>query len=619
MAHSSVDETATGPTTYREQHSSRALESSNRADLTSVSSNRALLNESGGSSGQTTSVAAGNALTETAGANKLLRSNRPWAGSRLPFRAPQIEAQLDCSGASDLPTTSHMAGEEGDAWRKEDITIVDKLACEMRDSIRCLAEGSVLLGHYEQLLPILGPGAVHVLKKTYSLDSLVRGETEHRQIHCLRTSNNELHTLARNGKSLPKNAGLILIRGDLENAQTSVDLFLTKLGNSHPDTFLEGQQYGDPNATDNPKFEVVEQIERYRQRTQSAELPLTIQPQEARNHQQDLPRNILSLSGDFGLHVALPQAVQHLGYTLLDVARLGVDANYRQRYETYRPRRTAGKEQSTPNWLVDATACLRFCLWGERGAVSLNHLDILNGTWVTCLSGVKLWFVYDGPWNEEIRMKFKNTGSTWVPLGHTKVIVLRAGDTFIMRPGYPIVHSVLTLQDSIMVGGMIWSQPDLVHCMANIKYIMDKDHADVTNEHIPKQLPAYFNELLAMMRRSAGAADKHPASGRRALIPFQSSDVVAVESAIRHLKLLLSCKSVCKEDTCSEHCPCGEETTTRTAGCTVWCHDDPSDFRDPVSRWMRTVMSLQDSWQDMRQQVPHQKITGYRMRQCVDR
>jgi hypothetical protein len=61
------------------------------------------------------------------------------------------------------------------------------------------------------------------------------------------------------------------------------------------------------------------------------------------------------------------------------------------------PDEHAGKEQSIPNWITDATACLRFCLLGERGSSSLNHLDIFNGTWVTCLSGIKLWFVYDGP------------------------------------------------------------------------------------------------------------------------------------------------------------------------------------------------------------------------------
>ncbi|CAO2653031.1 Nn.00g024420.m01.CDS01 [Neocucurbitaria sp. VM-36] len=349
-----------------------------------------------------------------------------------------------------------------------------------------------LLNLYIRFLPILHDNADGRWKELFSLDTLLRQNAiapDQKRIQVLKTTNQELRTFTKSGGRLPDNAGLILIRGDLDAPDIPLDNFVAKINNAFWDDTFEGQNY-DIYGPSTVIHSVQEHMERYFARKKA---PEPIDPRTG-----SLPRNVLSLQGSLGDHVNLPWAVQTLRYNLLEILKERVQKKYRQRYESATGASLAGKQHSVPNWLFDVTACLRFCLFGDRGALSLNHLDVLNGTWVTCLSGCKLWFVYDGPWNDEVKAKFVNEGTTWVPQGQMKLIVLQPGDTLIMRPGYPIVHSVLTLEDSIMVGGMIWSQDNITNIIENLQYIMHKDRASVTNEHVPKQLPEYIESLLAM-------------------------------------------------------------------------------------------------------------------------
>jgi hypothetical protein len=62
-----------------------------------------------------------------------------------------------------------------------------------------------------------------------------------------------------------------------------------------------------------------------------------------------------------------------------------------------------------------------------------------------------------------------------------------------MRPRYPVVHYILTLDDSIARGGMIWSAADIEKIVSNIEFIISTP--TVTNEHIPHQLLNYFDML----------------------------------------------------------------------------------------------------------------------------
>ncbi|KAK7177461.1 hypothetical protein PSPO01_16489 [Paraphaeosphaeria sporulosa] len=105
------------------------------------------------------------------------------------------------------------------------------------------------------------------------------------------------------------------------------------------------------------------------------------------------PINVLSLSAEIlGSAFREPEAVTTLRYRLLSVLS--------KRSIGHSTETGVGKLSVQPARLVDLEACLKFLLYGERGSFSGYHMDVLNGTWVQCKTGLKLWLVYCGPWDE---------------------------------------------------------------------------------------------------------------------------------------------------------------------------------------------------------------------------
>ncbi|KAF2022682.1 hypothetical protein EK21DRAFT_19204, partial [Setomelanomma holmii] len=209
----------------------------------------------------------------------------------------------------------------------------------------------------------------------------------------------------------------------------------------------------------------------------------------------------------------------------------------------------------------DVEACLRFGLLAQRGSLTLNHCDILNGTWATCLSGSKLWFVYQGNWDSDIQKRFAREGTGWMPHAAMKMIFLEPGDTLIMCPGRAIIHSVATLDHCIMAGGMIWSEHDMCALMDNICWIMTSENG--TNEQIPRQFPELLDTLMEMANDDDLWGD-----GRES---FTIQDKSSIQRLIDTLRPILSCEQQCR-GSCKRGCPCATATPIRHAGCTTWCH-----------------------------------------------
>ncbi|KAL5373476.1 hypothetical protein DPSP01_012665 [Paraphaeosphaeria sporulosa] len=67
-----------------------------------------------------------------------------------------------------------------------------------------------------------------------------------------------------------------------------------------------------------------------------------------------------------------------------------------------------------------------------------------------------------------------------------------------MRPGYPVIHVVLTIEDSFMTGGMIWPKSSIAQVMTNMGYILQNSLS--TNEDAPRQLPQVLNELETQVK-----------------------------------------------------------------------------------------------------------------------
>ena len=287
------------------------------------------------------------------------------------------------------------------------------------------------------------------------------------------------------------------------------------------------------------------------------------------------PINVLSLSAEIlGSAFREPEAITTLRYRLLSVLL--------KRSIGHSTETGVGKLSVQPTQLVDLEACLKFLLYGERGSFSGYHMDVLNGTWVQCKTGLKLWLVYCGPWDEEAQKSYAKDGLSWKPAPTTvQGILLRPGDTLIMRPGYPVIHAVLTIEDSFMTGGMIWPEGSIVQVMANMGYILQNNLS--TNEDAPRQLPQVLNELETHVRAHLEAAPSN------ALYTYSQSDLDSVQRLISLLKdkrlFHCECKNKCLQprlpssDTVADTrnngtsgCPC-KDSEVHHRGCTVWCHN----------------------------------------------
>jgi hypothetical protein len=159
-----------------------------------------------------------------------------------------------------------------------------------------------------------------------------------------------------------------------------------------------------------------------------------------------------------------------------------------------------------------------------------------------------------------------------MPVGHLKLVLLSPGDTLVMRLEYPIAHAVVTLNNSIIVRGMLWPNSNLFQLTASLAYVLK--NGKTTNEHVPKHLPEYIEAAISMGNRQAG-------DGILGLpqIILSRGDILALRQLKATLKPILLC--ACEEGICGEMCTCANPNEQRVAGCTIWCHPDATDPRNP--------------------------------------
>ncbi|KAI0570192.1 hypothetical protein Alg130_11324 [Pyrenophora tritici-repentis] len=208
------------------------------------------------------------------------------------------------------------------------------------------------------------------------------------------------------------------------------------------------------------------------------------------------PYNFLDISGSKLEFHRRPPVLDDLNFHLLGRAVARVRANH------HRGLRALGKEHLTSRPTselqhVDLESCLRFVLFGERGAASGYHMDVLNGTYISAVSGFKLWFVPSRPLSEQETREFGEEGSSWnPPVDLFKAVLMRPGDMLIMRPGYLIPHFVLTGEDSLMMGGMEWTTDRVPSVLNQLRFIIPRYNS--TNEPVPRQLAQVLNALPSL-------------------------------------------------------------------------------------------------------------------------
>jgi hypothetical protein len=206
----------------------------------------------------------------------------------------------------------------------------------------------------------------------------------------------------------------------------------------------------------------------------------------------------------------------------------------------------------------DISDCLGFNLLGFSGAFSRPHLDSLVGTWIRCLSGSKAWIfapsMSDKDWDD-----FAQDGERWSPGDKGRVIVLEKDDVLLMPPGLRVLHTVFTIETSLMEGGMLWDEYSIPQLLEELLWV--GQNQSCTNEAIAYQLPSIIDSLEIWL---------HENSAQLSAIGNNPDYITRAKQGIRNLRSLgCECSRRCDQN---GSCRC----STQKRRCTVWCSKHPA-------------------------------------------
>jgi len=243
------------------------------------------------------------------------------------------------------------------------------------------------------------------------------------------------------------------------------------------------------------------------------------------------------------------------------------------------PATNAGKTKRAPTVFgreIDLQSCLTFGLFAQRGSFSGWHVDVLNGTYVTCIAGLKAWFIHQHPLTKAEKVAFARDGQRWRPHpSRVKLILLRPGDTLYMPAGELVPHAPVTVTDCLMRGGMLWDTLRMRDILSNIAWITENN--DVTNESIPAQLAPCWHELEdlvynqpqmveSIQDRTDSPVDRsamaEQVEGGQSLHAFFNSITQRMHAALK-----CDCVKVCTSNICRCH-----NNQASDYKCTAWCH-----------------------------------------------
>jgi hypothetical protein len=213
----------------------------------------------------------------------------------------------------------------------------------------------------------------------------------------------------------------------------------------------------------------------------------------------------------------------------------------------------------------DVSDSLSFNILGLEGAFSGPHMDALGGTWVRNLCGIKFWMVVrEAEMSSADWADFYQSGSNWDPSGKERLIVLEPDDVLFMPPGLRIIHAVHTPQSSLMEGGMLWDELNLLETLSVLRDI--GHHQTATNEPIPFQLPRIIVQLKELVATDPERFAKQHAD----FAPRFEDAVRAIER--------LGCH--CSRPTClPSQCTCQQEKRRCTSFCLKHAELPPNSDR----------------------------------------
>jgi hypothetical protein len=173
-------------------------------------------------------------------------------------------------------------------------------------------------------------------------------------------------------------------------------------------------------------------------------------------------------------------------FTLLPRYRLLEDLVHSEAWDD------AGKQVTTKE--LDIFWCICFNILGLRGAFSGAHLDALNGTWVRSFCGRKAWmFVPPQHLSEDDLRRLARYGDNYNPRGKARTLMIEPDETLLMPAGSMIIHAVLTLENSLMEGGMLWDELSVNKILENMLWMAKNQQS--TNKPWPNHIQALVKQL----------------------------------------------------------------------------------------------------------------------------
>jgi hypothetical protein len=170
--------------------------------------------------------------------------------------------------------------------------------------------------------------------------------------------------------------------------------------------------------------------------------------------------------------------------------------------------------------------CLGFDLLSSSGAFSRPQVHVLLGSWVRCLSGSTAWIfapsMSDTDWDD-----FAQDGARWFPGTKGRMIVLEKDDVLLIPPGVRVLHTVFTLETSLIAGGMLWDEYDIPNLLDELLWIGRNQVC--TNDTIAYILPKIIHSLEIWIQENGA---------RLPAVRNNAEYIASVQQGIRRLRSL---------------------------------------------------------------------------------
>ena len=256
----------------------------------------------------------------------------------------------------------------------------------------------------------------------------------------------------------------ILVKGeDFHDKDVyTADLFLEMLRRKYPCSNNIRVQDID-SESGHPLFATVAQVRAW----------LDATPDDLTKLKPELATNLLDLER-FG-EAAMPAAFSLPRYQVINElsARTREPGKNSYQGQVNRPGKGNRKVKAADSVEASLARCKFFNIFGDTGSFSTPHVDLIPGTVVRCLAGVKAWAIpRRNLGNVRDVWRKAKTPRYWVPDGGGRIIIMEQGNVLIMPSGEIQLHAPFTIRRCWCEGYFYLDENTKDEIFASVAWIM---------------------------------------------------------------------------------------------------------------------------------------------------